>query len=66
MTHEEALNQILAQACPHTDPDPEGFREYHLELYCCQMVIVAKPLGNLQYEIRSTELYTEPPGKCQG
>jgi len=52
MTHEKALNAILARACRgHEVEGHDGYFEYSVELHCAELVVVAKPLGDCQYEI---------------
>lgn len=53
MTHEEALNKILAEACPYHIE--EGVHQYSIELHCARIMVLARPLGNLKYEIHSVQ-----------
>lgn len=55
MTHEEALNKLLAHSCANESEKGNGFKEYTIELHCAVFTVVAKPLGNLKYEIQSVE-----------
>lgn len=56
MTHEEALNRILAQACPNNIAEEDAaIRTYYIELHCTALSIRARSLGNLSYEILSVE-----------
>jgi len=54
MTHTEALNKILANACPMY-MRPDGFNEYHIELCCHAFIITAKHNGDLTYEIKGID-----------
>lgn len=53
MTHEEALNKILSEACPYHIED--GVHQYSIELHCTRLIVLARPQGNLKYEIHSVE-----------
>jgi hypothetical protein len=62
MTHEEALNLILSQACstpcednPDDSGSPRDYHEYAIELHCIRLVVEARHLGNLKYEIRAVK-----------
>lgn len=56
MTHEEALNKILSNACSSPlDGEDEGWKEYAIELHCASFTVVAKPLGEGRYEIKRVE-----------
>ncbi len=63
MTHEEALNKILSNACGRYSEefvkDNGGVQEYHIELHCHEFLVKAKPLGALRYEIVSVESYRD-------
>lgn len=63
ITHEEALNKILSQDCGRLDTDElkknGGVQEFHLELHCARMLVKARYLGNLRYEIVSVEKVSE-------
>lgn len=65
MTHEDALNEILSNACGMLDEDQVkangGIQEYYLELHCSVIHVKAKSLGNLKYEIVSVEWLKEQP-----
>lgn len=53
MTHEEALNLILAQSC-HNGPDENDVRTFHITLHCVEMQVKAKlasTVDTIQYEI---------------
>lgn len=45
MTHEAALNLLLALACPCEEPDADGFSKYYVELHCAAFIIQAKCVG---------------------
>jgi hypothetical protein len=55
MTHEEALNKILAEACPSYCEEEKNVKHFTIELHCATMRVVAKSLGNLKFEIISVE-----------
>jgi hypothetical protein len=63
MTHKEALNKILSNACEMMGKDDalenDGFQKYHIELHCAEFIIEAKSNGKCEYEIRSV---TAPDG----
>ncbi len=56
MTHEYALNFLLANACGMLSDDElkanGGWQEHHIALHCQSYVIVARHLGNLVYEVK--------------
>lgn len=58
MDHKEALNLILARACPHIVSE-EG-NTYYIDTHCQQMVVKARPLGEsegkFRYEIISVDV----------
>lgn len=58
MTHADALNMILANACPAQDHD-DGSRTFVLELHCVIMEVrarLASTVGSIQYEVISVEI----------
>lgn len=59
MTHEEALNMMLADCCGQlTDEEVKnngGVQTFHIELHCSSYTVAAKELGNLKYEVVSVE-----------
>lgn len=59
MTHEEALNRILSNSCGLLG-DQElctngGIQEFRIECHCDTLIVKAKPIGNLKYQIISVE-----------
>jgi len=59
MTHEEALNLILANACTYYSE--ENFREFNIELCCANFIVKAESIGDMKYKIISCEKQNE---KC--
>lgn len=59
MTHEEALNYMLAHCCGRLSDEElgknGGIQEFYLEAHCKGFVIHAKDLGDFKYQIISVE-----------
>lgn len=55
MTHEEAMNIILSNACPAEVNEVTGINVYAIELHCARFEVMAKPLGNFRYEIKEVK-----------
>jgi hypothetical protein len=58
MTHEEALNMILANSCNRTSGE-DGFRSFEFDLHCLKAKITARVISlddPITYDILTCEL----------
>ena len=54
VSHEDVLNEILANTCPNRDLD-DDWREYEFDLHCATAIVEAKVISTwhtIKFEIR--------------